>query len=329
MKQLTILLLILIAALSGVASAQDETAAFTARVKVESAFVRAAPSLDAEPVASIFQKENLEAIGRNIDGTWFEVRRPGRLYNLGWVFNEMVSWDFAIEKLPLTDFVTDLEGAQPLSKDPGFAAFIVEGVALRSGPTLQSQRIINIPPNVTVPVLERNQDGSWLHVNYKGYDGWTIGFAARQIANLMSIPQAVGLPPLATIPVIVIPPEIQLAQVERLRSYITVSREVAVNLENFWFSVYRGQIMPCEPPPFMANYPYSEQDVRELPELKRYIPRLTTAIDYLNSAITPLYGCGAFDADAVLGARNAAINARIIFDANLDVLKNLEENVIR
>lgn len=329
MKHLSLLILAFITVFGGSAYAQDEESDLTARVTVESAFIRAAPSPEAEPIASVFQKEILEVIGRNIDGTWFEVKRPGRLYNLGWIFHQMLAWDFAAEQLPLTDLNTGIEGPITLTRDPGFAVFILEGVALRAGPTLESRRIINIPPNTVVPVLERNQDGSWLRVNYKGYDGWTIGFAARRIPNLMAVPEALGLPPLQTVPVIVIPPEIQLAQVQRLRDFITSSRDVAVNLENFWFSVYRGQIMPCEPPPFMADYPYTAQDVRELPELRRYIPRLTTAINNLNDAIQPLYTCGAFDVDAVLGARNAAINARLIFDANLEVLEDLEENVIR
>ena len=73
----------------------------------------------------------------------------------------------------------------------------------------------------------------------------------------------------------------------------------------------------------------NRRDVRELPELQRYTPRLATAIDYLNKAIDPLTICGVLSPDLVGDARDDAINARIIFNATLDQLDNLEENIIR
>ena len=41
---------------------------------------------------------------------------------------------------------------------------------------------------MTVPVLERNYDGSWLHVYYLGYDGWIDAISVRPIPNLLDIP---------------------------------------------------------------------------------------------------------------------------------------------
>jgi hypothetical protein len=123
--------------------------------------------------------------------------------------------------------------------------------------------------------------------------------------------------------------EIQQAQVDRLRAFTILHRDLAFVLEGFWWDVFRGAVKPCEPPAAVTEYDYADQDVRELPELQRYTPRLATAIDYLNAAIDPLTICGVLSPDLVGDARDDAINARIIFNATLDQLDNLEENIIR
>ncbi|MCA9882505.1 MAG: SH3 domain-containing protein, partial [Anaerolineae bacterium] len=177
------------------ASAEAFDFGFVATVEVDSGFVRLHPSEDAEAVASVFVDERLEVISRNLDGTWFEVRRPGRMTNLGWVFTELLDWEDRPEFLPLGDAVTGLtsDSASPITTD--YAVFIIEGVALRNGPILErSQRLLNIPPSVVVPVLARNQDGSRLYVNYLGTEGWIVGFTARQRNDIMQVPQAPNLP---------------------------------------------------------------------------------------------------------------------------------------
>jgi hypothetical protein len=299
-----------------------------AEVQVESAFVRVLPLADAEPATSVFEDEILEVVGRNLDGLWFEVRRLGRMTNLGWIFNEMLEWEFSPTQLPLTDLTSGLVGI-PVESDPGFAAFALENLNIRRLPLLQSERLGLVPISVTVPVFERNQDGSWLFINYLGVEGWINGYGVSPILNVLDIPMAMGLPPLPTANIVIIPPQIQLEQVERLRAYTLASRDLANNLASFWFTVFQGQTMPCSPPPFVEEYLYSGQDVRELPELQRYVPRLGDANYYLNTSIELLTVCGSFDPDVIRIARNSAVNARIIYDATLGLLDNLEENVIR
>jgi len=301
----------------------DAPRAIRADVQVESAFVRVLPSEDAEAVASVFEDEIVEIIGRNLDGFWFEVRRPGRMTNLGWIFNEMLDWDFNPEVLPLTDFTTGLVG-EALNGDPGFAAFLLENANLRRLPLIQETRIGLVPVSATVPVLERNQDGSWLYVNYLGIEGWISNYSTRDILNVLNIPIAAGLLPLVTANIVIIPPEIQQAQLDRIRAYVVAQNNFAVNLASFWFNVSTGDIMPCSPPPFVTEYLYNVQDVRELPELQRYVPRLETANFYLNTSIELLTVCGAFDSGIIRVARNNAINAQNIYDATLGFLDNVE-----
>ena len=67
-----------------------------------------------------------------------------------------------------------------------------------------------------------------------------------------------------------------------------------------------------------------DEDVRELPELTRYVPRLSTGIEYLQAARQPFERCGIVALSVAASARNRAINARVIFDATLQTLDNLE-----
>ncbi|MEQ8677209.1 MAG: SH3 domain-containing protein [Aggregatilineales bacterium] len=303
---------------------------FRGVVEVDSAFVRVLPDFDAEPIASVFEDDVVEIVGRNLDGTWFEVRRPYRMNNLGWIYEGTLEWDFAPEFLPLTDITTGVLGDQPLTEAPPFGMFVVEGAALRDAPTRTSQRIINIPPNVVIPVLERNLDASWLHVNYLGYDGWIIGFTTRDRPDTLDVlPLSPIAPAPDTPPVVIIPPEIQLAQAERLRTYMVERRDFAMNMTGFWWAVNQGEVMPCEAIPPIAVYAVSDQDVRELPELDRYLPRLGEAVTYLNNSVSLLDDCGIITPLQAGRARNDAINARVIFEATIERLDALVENVIQ
>lgn len=330
-------LLLLLACCAGLVAAQEITPEPTPSepvvvrevVEFESAFVRAAPDFEAEAIASVFENEILELIGRNADGLWFEVRRPGRMVSLGWAFNEMFDLenDFQPELLPLTDGETGVEGE---IEDSGFAVYMLAEATLRAEPNLRGSRITLVPQLTTVPVIARNQDGSWLQVNYLGQVGWVSASTVRPPENIMDVLDlAPGLPPLqGVVGGIIIPPEIQLAQLERLREYVSASRDVAAGMATFWGDVAAGLAAPCDPPALLADYNATPEDVRQLPELDRYIPRLGQAVQALNDSIAALSVCGVIDGDTVASAEADATNARIIFDNNLLQLDSLEE-VIR
>lgn len=304
------------------------TGEFIAEVAVESVFVRSLPSLDVEAAASLFDDEWIEVIGRNGDGLWFYVRRPNRVSPLGWVLAEYLNWDFYPERLPLADFATGVVGTQPLTRLEPFAAYTLEGAILRSQPTRTGQNLGSVPPLRAVPILARNQDGSWLLANYFGVQGWISASAVRHSLPLDALYEPADLPPLDA-PVVLIPVEIQQAQIDRLRSFIGDRIGLAGGLEAFWWGVYRGETMPCAAPEQVMYYPFTEADVRELPELQRYAPQLARAIDYLALARAPLLDCGVIAPAVTVDARNAAINARVIFDATLDRLVLLERNIVQ
>src|SRR5215204_5631269 len=159
-----LILVLVLTLLFGMVDAQD--GGFTALVTAESAHVRAEPIETSDSVASLFEGDDLLIVGRNLDGTWFEVRRPGRLSNLGWVDASLLHREFHAEALPMTDTATGMVGDTPVNRDPGFAAFILRETEMRQLPFNGRRMDRIIPVDVTVPVRGRNQNGSWLLVNY-------------------------------------------------------------------------------------------------------------------------------------------------------------------
>lgn len=302
---------------------------FLAKVIPDSLHVHNLPAEADARSASLFEDEIVQVVSRNLDGSWFEVRRIGRLNTLGWVLNELIEWDFAPETLPLGEITVGVIGPKPLSEIPQYGVFLEEAPILRDLPLRIGNRILTIPPLIVIPVTGRNADSTWLQVNYFGYEGWINRGAIRERAgiNWDDLPVPFGTPPPDTVPVIIIPMEIQQAQIDRLRTFIHERNAFAAGLEAFWWRVYRGEIMPCDAPPEVLDYPYTEADVRELPELTRYVPRLSTAIEYLQGAREPLLRCGIIAPAVTVDARNNAINARVIFDATLETLANLERTI--
>ncbi len=328
-KKLGLTLFIILCMGSSVASADEKNAPFIqiVQVLVDSAFTRVVPLADAKPAASVFEGDLLEAIGRNADGTWFEVRRRGHTNNLGWISIKMVSNNFNIEFLPLADAITGVTGSDKIA-DTSFGAYVNIESVLRGGPFGDSPRIGIVPFGVVIPVFARNWDATRLHVNYLGKTGWVSASNVRPSYDFMTIPVAPGLPPPQKLVVEVIPPEIQLAQLNRFRDYMTPLHQLAIDLESFWYGVIDGSIVPCNPPDSIASYIYSSNDIRELPELRRIAPRIDEGVQLLNNSIKILQHCGTITLDEALAARNAATNSKIILDVGLGQLADLEKNVI-
>lgn len=132
----------------------------------------------------------------------------------------------------------------------------------------------------------------------------------------------------AQLPALIIPPEIQLGQLQAFRNFVTVSKDVTANLVPLWENVLAGEVMPREPPAFVQEYLITAADVQQLPELNRYVPRYNEGVILLNEAIEPLYECGVLQSEVVSEARNDAINANIIMGATQGQVNSLE-NLIR
>ena len=336
------LILLLIVLISGVlTSAQDEQAdteepidmneRFSLQVFVDSAFIREDPIRDAEPAASTFENDVLTALGRNTDGTWFEVRRPQRNESLGWISNTVVSFTFEVAQLPITDFTTGVTGDTPVF-DSGISVLFFAEAVLRDDPERGDNRLGVVPRGVTIPALERSPDNTWLLVNYNGQTGWIAEFLTNTTSDLDDLPIAAQylarLDEAANLPII--PPEVQLAQVNRLREYITPLIEISAIVADFWGLVRTGETVPCEPPSDggFIRFSITQDDLFELPELRRYQRRLNQATSDLNSTLEIMQDCGVFSTDDVSRAYGQAVNSTIIFTSILGNLDFLEEEVI-
>lgn len=310
-----ILLLILCLLPLGSASAQGGP---RVHVFVDSAFLRAEPLPGATPVGSAFEDDWLEAVGRNADGTWFQVRRPGRSEAGSWISAGVIDWEFDAWAVPMTS-TAGADGPEPVI-DSGLWVFVLGNLALRAGPDVQAAQVGVVPHSVTIPVTARNRDATWIRVNYNGHTGWITAAYVIASGDLLTAPAAEGLPPQSFV-VEIIPPELQLAQVERLRAYLMPLRDQAESLATFWEYVLRGEVMPCGPLPFQPTYARTPDDIRQLPELQRYLNRLDRGTDALNTSLEILQPCGVYERASVIEARANAINARLLFSA---VLRDVE-----
>ena len=118
---------------------------FLAQVRPDSLHVHRLPSLESARVASLFEDEIVQVTSRNLDGSWFEVRRLGRVSNLGWVNNTLIDWDFAPETLPLGDYTTGVTGPTPLTAAPAIGVYLEEAPILLELPLRNGKRLTVVP----------------------------------------------------------------------------------------------------------------------------------------------------------------------------------------
>src|SRR5262249_12717896 len=145
----------------------------------------------------------------------------------------LIDWDFLPETLPLGDTTVGVTGPVPLSNPPPqYGVFLNEAPVLRQLPLRTGRAIMALPPLIEVPVIARNLDTTWLEVNYFGYQGWIniASIRARPDVDWTTLPVPPGTPPPDTVPVVVIPVELQQAQIDRLRTFIADRRALAASL---------------------------------------------------------------------------------------------------
>ncbi|MBE2266855.1 MAG: hypothetical protein IAE80_01400 [Anaerolinea sp.] len=306
------------------AVAQSE---FAARVVVDSAFVRALPAYEADPAASVFENDSLIAVGRNIDGLWLQVRRPIGQQSLGWINREVISFTFEIGALPITDFETGLEGTEPVV-DTGIAVLTLGEIAIRPLPDGTSPRLATTLAFLTLPVIDRTPDSQWLRVNYRGIVGWLPLYLINTSQDVEQAPVNPGyLASFAELPTI--PPEIQLAQLERLIAFAQPLAAVANDAAAYWGALDAGQVLECRP--LAGNYPYytyTAQDITELPELRRVVDRLALAVDQLNASIAAMQRCGIYLDGEISSAYASAVNARLLFVNVIASMEQLRERIL-
>jgi hypothetical protein len=277
-------------------------------------------------VGSTFQDESLLAIGRNADGAWFQVRRPYRQSAVGWISRTLVAYSFDIAELPMTDLTTGVTGSEPVY-DSGFSVFVLTEASLRAKPDADAERLGIVPIMATIPAIDRTPDNLWLYVNYLGNAGWVAEFLVRPSGDIAELPINQEFAPVApdVIALEIIPPEVQLAHVNRVRAFVTPLRDQSLELSNFWSILTTGETTPCNPPNGdHPHYAYSQRDFVELPELRRQLHTMTRAVDDLNASIDAMQRCGIYTPSEISSAYAQAINSTILFNVLLSNMDNVE-----
>ncbi len=297
------------------------------QIMANSAFIRAAPVIDAERIASVFENDSLIAIGRNIDGQWLEVRRPGRQDRVGWIHRDVAAIMFEVAKLPITDLTTGLTGPEPVI-DTGISVLMIGEANFRTAPDRNGEPLEVVPVNLTLPVLERTPDRLWLKINYRGTVGWISEFLTSTSASIEAVPISpeYALTNLGAFEII--PPEVQLAQVDRLQAWIGEMNGIAAQVAPYWTLMSSGETMECLPP--AGHYPYyayTAEDIRELPELRRQVRLLEQAIDDLNASIEVMKRCGVYLQKDIRSAYAKVINAQTIFRVVDRQMSNLKTRI--
>lgn len=300
---------------------------FVAQVTVDSAFARRLPHADAAPAASLFQNDSVIAVGRNLDGAWLQVRRPIGTTPLGWMSRAVLSFTFEIGLLPITDFETGLEGTEPVV-DTGFAVLTLGEIAVRPQPDGLAPRLATTEPLLTLPVIDRTPDAQWLRVNYRGIVGWLPQYLISTSQDLEQVPIHPAYSA-AFIELPLIPPEIQLAQIDRLVAYVQPLYDTAAQVAAFWSQLESGATVRCDPiTGDFAYYNATPDDIRELPELRRELPSLRLAVDSLNDSVALMQRCGIYLDREISSGYADAINARGIFGAVLTRMEYTREAIL-
>ena len=295
--------------LRGIPAAAQEMPYLPAQIAVESAFLRAAPSADASSVASVFRGDSLNVVGRNVDGSWFQIARPE-----GWISRRTLIFTFDPLLLPLTDVTTGVDGETPVV-DSGFAVQVIDDTALYVSPERNAAINAEIPIYALLPALERTPDNQWIAVNYRGIIGWLPQFLTRHTFAVSALPISAAYTDDPRYPqVVVIPVETQLAQIDRLLSFIEPLDRLADGIASYWDGLRSGQILECRPfTETLPYYPISDQDRIELPELRQQERLLRQAVGDLNAALLPTQSCGIVISVDFNAAYADANNARTIF----------------
>jgi uncharacterized protein YraI len=150
----------------GQSSVVPSPANATATVTAGRLNVRNSPDpINGAVIARINNNESYPIVGKLANQNWVQINIGTAL---GWVSRQWVSTT-NLDSVPV---VGEQATTPPPPQETNFTAFTRTEVNLRPVPSVQSERILIIPQNVTVPIVGRTLRGDWWRVNYRGTIGW-------------------------------------------------------------------------------------------------------------------------------------------------------------
>ncbi len=167
--------------------------------------LRSGPSLSDSVVGSVFQGQQVQAIGRNADSTWVKLKVLETGLE-GWISIAFIQLSTPIENLPVMDggstatpvptatsvpTATPTPGTTPTpTPATGETAVIATGALnMRSGPGTAYGILTIVYHGHTVTLLGRNSDSSWAMVRKStGTEGWVSTAFITSSVPLSSLP---------------------------------------------------------------------------------------------------------------------------------------------
>ncbi|MBZ0296930.1 MAG: SH3 domain-containing protein [Anaerolineae bacterium] len=149
--------------------------------------VRSGPTTSAEVVSQLEDGERVPVIGRSDERTsWLWVDLDGEK---GWVAYFTVAVDDEVVDLPLVSNSTAEETKIIPRADTGVTAYVFRTVNVRSGPSIEFERIGQLESGDTVAVTGRSDTGNnWLQIEFEDMVGWVAYFTVSVSGNPDALP---------------------------------------------------------------------------------------------------------------------------------------------
>ncbi len=162
----------------------DSSTSTTAVVATGALNVRSGPGLQYGVVAVVVSGERVTLLGRNANSSWALIRTTSNVE--GWVNASLLASNVPISSLPVvTDRTPD---TLPTTAS---AVVISSATNVRSGPGVIYPSAAVVTRDVTVALLGRTEDGSWLQVRTaSGVVGWVNASNAQANVDITSLPAA-------------------------------------------------------------------------------------------------------------------------------------------
>lgn len=160
----------------------DSSTSTTAVVATGALNVRSGPGLQYSVVAVVVGGERVTLLGRNSNSSWVLIRETSNVE--GWVNASLLASNVPISSLPVvTDRTPD---TLPTTAS---AVVITSAINVRSGPGAIYPSAAVVTKDVTVALLGRNEDGTWLQVRTaSGVVGWANASNVQANVEIASLP---------------------------------------------------------------------------------------------------------------------------------------------
>ncbi|MGE5072330.1 MAG: SH3 domain-containing protein, partial [Anaerolineae bacterium] len=137
--------------------------------------VRATPSAAGMQLAILPPFAQVQIVGVDPNGKWYEILYPDVPGGTGWVTAEYVYVPQGKDTIPVVGGLPTAASAP--SGTPGTPGASASGVVLqqinvRKGPGTQFDALGTLDPQDTVTLIGKSPDGTWLQIQYSAGTGW-------------------------------------------------------------------------------------------------------------------------------------------------------------